>query len=116
MKTSAQTEAERLILVQALALLITAADGAGCFLYCSNVQNDSPLGKRTREAVCDSLIRVGDALDLVTTVSEYESANDGYDCHSDTQERYIREASARLATIVAEFRGKYPSDAPAHTL
>lgn len=120
MKTHAQSEAERLILVQALALLITTADDAGCYLYCtdnaSTTSSVSHLKARTREALCDVLIRVADALDLATTVQEHEAANDGYNCETDCQQRYIREASVRLATIVAEFRGKYPNDAPAHTL
>ena len=92
----ARLKAEKAALVQALALIITAADNAGCFLYCSGVDTSHPLCRELRTSLCDALQESGKALDKATTPNEYEAAFDGYEAAQDVQRKMLTEATERL--------------------
>jgi hypothetical protein len=89
-------------LVQALALIITAADNAGCFLYCSNVDTNHPLCRELREQLCNALQESGKALDRATTPNEYETAFAGYDSAQDVQRKMLEDATTRLRYKLSE--------------
>ena len=108
----ARMEAERLILIQALALLIAAADDAGCFLCCTSCDTDSELGKGIRTRLAQALQDSGRALDFATTCQEYEKAWEGHNCHHDTQPELIRQATERLAALRLACETNHP--APLH--
>lgn len=95
----ARMEAERKILIQALALLIAAADDAGCFLCCSACNTNSVLGQDTLRNLTDALGASGGALDFATTRQEYEEAYEGHNAARDTQPDLIRQATQRLASL-----------------
>jgi hypothetical protein len=98
----ARLKAEKAALVQALALIITAADNAGCFLYCSGVDTSHPLCRELRNALCDALQASGTALDKATTANEYEAAFEGYDTAQDVQREMLTKATQRLRSKVHE--------------
>jgi len=108
----ARMEAERRILIQALALLVAAADDAGCYLYCSACDTSTPLGKGVASRLSDALIASGGALDFATTSQEYEEAHQGHNAATDTQPELIRQATERLAALRLACETKHP--APLH--
>lgn len=108
----ARMEAERKILIQALALLVAAADDAGCFLYCSSCDTSKPLGKGIASRLSEALQASGGALDFATTSQEYEEAHKGHNAATDTQPELIRQATARLAALRLACETKHP--APLH--
>ena len=108
----ARMEAERKILIQALALLIAAADDAGCFLCCTSCNTNSVLGQDTLRNLTDALQASGGALDFATTRQEYEEAYKGHDVARDTQPDLIRQATERLAALRLACETNHP--APLH--
>lgn len=108
----ARMEAERQILIQALALLVAAADDAGCFLCCTECNTNSVLGQDTLRNLTDALQASGGALDFATTSQEYEEAYKGHNAATDTQPELIRQATERLASLRQYCERTHP--APLH--
>lgn len=92
----ARLKAEKAALVQALALIITAADNAGCFLYCDGVNTSHPLCRELRNALSDALQESGKALEKATDYTEYENAFADYDTAQDVQRKMLVKATERL--------------------